>query len=400
MGFLWKGLLALLWLILVPVASGVPFLLKKKRLRLGECYLAGSLFQLAVMELLTLPMIYFELPLHVLAGVYGGGMAAAAGTGCVMLWKRRRSESCDTVSACCETPGKNYWEKPAASAVGCEMPEKRCESKKGSAVDCAMSGKECGLEKCAADGTSSERRFSWYLAAALLLIAVQICVASLLSHSDADDAFFVGTATTAVQTDTIFSVNPYTGFAYTKLPSRYVLSPFPVFLAVISRLCGSLHPSILAHVIFPAVFLVMAYAVLYRLAWKWFPLDVDARGIFMLLACLLTWFSGFSVYTSGTFQMIRIWQGKALLASALLPAVLWLCLSIVMEKRPQYPWLLLFLANAACCLVSSMGILLSPLMIGVFAVIGAVKTRRLSCIWKCLLCCLPSVMLGAVYLVL
>ena len=39
-----------------------------------------------------------------------------------------------------------------------------------------------------------------------------------------------------VQTDTIFEVIPYTGLKYYGLPSRYVLSPFPVFLAVVSQL--------------------------------------------------------------------------------------------------------------------------------------------------------------------
>ena len=46
-----------------------------------------------------------------------------------------------------------------------------------------------------------------------------------------------------VQTDTIFEVIPYTGLKYYGLASRYVLSPFPVFLAVVSQLSAGLTSS-------------------------------------------------------------------------------------------------------------------------------------------------------------
>lgn len=100
---------------------------------------------------------------------------------------------------------------------------------------------------------------------------------TVLAHADADDCFYVGAATTDVYTDTIFEVNPYTGREYVALPRRYVLSPFPVFLAVVSQLSGGLHPSIMAHVFFPLIFLPIAYMVQYCLAGKWFRNDKKPR---------------------------------------------------------------------------------------------------------------------------
>lgn len=92
-----------------------------------------------------------------------------------------------------------------------------------------------------------------------------------MAHMDADDCFYVATATTDVYTDTIFEVDSYTGTAYRALPRRYVLSPFPVFLAVVSQLSGRLHPAVMAHMVFPAVFLSMAYMVQAVLAKNGFP---------------------------------------------------------------------------------------------------------------------------------
>src|SRR5699024_7550008 len=103
--------------------------------------------------------------------------------------------------------------------------------------------------------------------------------------------------------------------------------------------------------------------------------EKNAQGIFLLLTALLNWFAGYSIYNAGNFQMIRIWQGKALLAAALLPLLLYLCLNILMEKTPTYPWILLGAANLACCLLSSMGVLLAPLVTGCVLLLSLIRFR-------------------------
>lgn len=369
MSFAGKAVLALFWLIVVPWGAGMLFFRKEKTLCHGQSFLIGYVFLFFVAELLTLPMICLKLPLHVLSICYAVIGVGTAGAG---VWYQR------------------------------EKYRKARENHEDGRTIKTAGGSETGTEKRSGSVRLwvRLRTISTWFWIAIILVAAQICVASLLAHMDADDAFYVGTATTAVHTDTIFSVNPYTGNAYKKLPSRYVLSPFPIFLAVISQLCGGLHPAITAHVIFPAVFLVMAYLVLYQFAKLFFPENADARGIFLILGCALTWFSGFSVYTSGNFQMIRIWQGKGLLAAALLPLSIWLCMKIVMQKKPEFPWYFLLLTNGACCLVSSMGIMLSPLVMGIFAVMGSVHCREPKRIGKCILCCIPSIVLGAAYVLI
>ena len=337
-----KCLLAALWLLAVPWAAGGVVLCKSKKSSMGMNLLAGYLMMFSFAEILALAAIWAKLPLHVLKYSLAAVMASAAVLGIVLALVKRNGFT--------------------------------------------GNGEKTG-------------KMSFYFVVAAILILLQLVAASFLAHMDADDAFYVATATTSVHTDTVFSINPYTGYSYTRLPSRYVLSPFPIFLAVISSLVG-LHPAIVAHVIFPAVFLVMAYLVLYQFAKLFFPENADARGIFLILGCALTWFSGFSVYTSGNFQMIRIWQGKGLLAAALLPLSVWLCMKTVMQKKSELPWYFLLLTNGACCLVSSMGIMLSPLVMGIFAVMGAVHCREPKRIITCILCCIPSIVLGAAYVLI
>lgn len=197
-----------------------------------------------------------------------------------------------------------------------------------------------------------------------------------------------------------FSVNPYSGAPYKRLPSRYVLSPFPVFLSVVSSLCGGLHPAIVAHVVFPAVFLPIAFYVCFLFGRRWFPGEKDAQGIYMVLIAVLLWFSGYSIYNGGNFQMVRIWQGKALLAAAFLPLTIYLCLSVMLSEKPEYSWKMLFMANISCCLLSSMGILLAPLAVGIFLILSIIRFRNLDNAAKGSLCCLPSIILGFVYILI
>lgn len=337
-----KCLLAALWLLAVPWAAGGTVFYKSKKKSMGMYLLAGYLLMFSVAELMILPMMWAKLSLHILEYSFAGVMAVAAVAGFIFMCREKR-----------------------------------------------MSG----------NGEKKHMETSVYFWIAAVLIIFQLAVASFLAHMDADDAFYVATATTSVHTDTIFSINPYTGYAYAHLPSRYVLSPFPVFLAVVSSLCG-FHPAIVAHMIFPAVFIFMAFVVLYQYAKKWFPEQKNARGIFMIFCAVLIWFSGYSIYNSENFQMIRIWQGKACLASVFLPLLLYLGCCIILEKQREYTWLLLLMADISCCLLSSMGIILACIMLVVLMVMGLVRFRSLEKAACTALCCLPSLILGAIYIVI
>ena len=71
MGMILKGVLALFWLLVIPFAVGILFFHNRQARRAGEYVLTGYTVMLAMMEILALPMIYLNLPLHVLVVVYG-----------------------------------------------------------------------------------------------------------------------------------------------------------------------------------------------------------------------------------------------------------------------------------------------------------------------------------------
>lgn len=336
-----KGFLAVLWLAAVPASVGLLFT-GRKQLKISELFLHGYILLFAVMEILVLPMILLKMPLHILTSVYGI-LAAGFAAGGLLLWKKKNSSK--NLLGNMERPSIYFW-------------------------------------------------------MAVLVIVLQVLMCAAMAHMDADDCFYVAAATTDVHTDSIFAVDPYTGCEYRVLPRRYVLSPFPVFLAVASRLSGGMHPAVMAHMVFPVIFLPMAYMVQYCLAEKMFSGERKAKDIYLLLTACICSFSGYSVYNTGNFQMVRIWQGKAVLASVLLPYLLYLCISIFFEEKRKNSWTALFLTNISCCLLSSMGIILAPLMTGCFLVASFVMQREWKTAAKGLLCCLPSIVLGVAYILI
>lgn len=56
------------------------------------------------------------------------------------------------------------------------------------------------------------------------------------------------------------------------------------------------------------------------------------------------------------------------------------------------------MANLSACLLSSMGIILAPLMMGIFIFMGIFTVRSVKNTLLGLLCCLPSILLGASYI--
>ncbi|MBU5429172.1 hypothetical protein KQI22_03695 [Kineothrix sp. MSJ-39] len=238
------------------------------------------------------------------------------------------------------------------------------------------------------------------------LVFVCICliaaVPSLYEHQDDDDAYYIAAATTAQETNTMYRYSPYTGEPLKQVDKRYALSPFPVYLAYVSSVSG-LPPVILAHRILPGVYILLAFAVA---ACMGHVLLKGNTGLYMLLFLLLSVWSGFSDKNTTAFLMLRAWQGKALLAAVILPMVWMTFLEMadrlekglgVNNKRIVSEILPLSLAGA---MVSSMGIMLVPLLTGVLSVVFMIQIRSLKKgIW--VLCQMtPSILLGVIYLLM
>lgn len=344
-----KSLILLaVFLLLIPILAGLLFTRFTEKENNDPLYnlVAGSVFSMGLFEAIALPMIAGRQSLSLLIKIYGGILMGAAAVSLCLNYKRICQMVLETVTAV--------------------------------------------------------KSFTLAVWAELALVLGQVLIYVRYQYTNTDDAFYVASAATSLSTDTIFQFNPYTGELYKNLPSRYVLSPFHAFTAVISKVTDT-HPAIIAHSVFMIWFLLIAYMVYALMGRLLFAGDKEKTGYFLIIVTVLSIFSGYSERTSGLFLLIRLWQGKAVLAGVLLPLVLYLFLRLFFpggEKAPGAEWILLGFLMSACCLVSSMGVMLGAVMAGSLGLLLAVKKRQFRVLACTVLCCLPNIICAGAYLLI
>lgn len=341
--FFIKGLLIILWFLVIPFGIGnLPvFRTKEKSVSWTENLVCGYAAMFALFELLALPLIFTRQSFAVLKYLYGGLCLVLAAAGLFYMRK-----------------------------------------------DFLLGAKERIL---------AVRRIPWMMWAAFFLIAIQMGAYVFGMATDLDDSFYVATATTTLETNSMFTYGAYTGRMAGELPSRYVLAPFPVLLAFYSD-AVQMHPAAVAHTVQPVFFLILSYIVYRSIGKKLFKGERKSTGFFLFFLALVQTFSYYSVYTQGTFMLIRIWQGKALLASFLLPAVFYRSRCCMEEGAAKGEWIRLVLLMLSSCLVSSMGMMLAPVMVGLMVLLYGVPGWKWKKILHGFLCCIPNLLCAAVYL--
>lgn len=232
---------------------------------------------------------------------------------------------------------------------------------------------------------------------ALVLICYQLYYLHHHMYLEWDDTYYVNLANTAVYSDKIYWIYPETG-TLADFDKRYVLSLWPIFYAWLSKIIGVI-PTIMAHTILPWMIVPLAYMVYALIGKRLFPEDKQMQGMFLAMAVMLHLFMS-GEHTAGlTFLSITPWVGKGVLATVLIPLLFYWLLRTVQEERVA-DWVMLGITALGGCLLSSMGIMLTPVFVGTAVLVLSLKKKNI----RYLLCgaasCLPCVILGIYYIYL
>ena len=233
-------------------------------------------------------------------------------------------------------------------------------------------------------------------------------------HIDDDDTFYVGSATVAVQTDSLFKYSGTTGEENLENQlSRYRLGPFPIYLAVISKVIDT-HPAIVAHTILPIILVPLVYIIYGLIGKELFKEDEKKVFYFLLIMNIINLWGNYSIRNNFSFFLLRIWQGKAVLANVILPAIILFFIKAEENNYKLKYCLLLFITILGGVLTTTMGIALPPIELMLLAIVYEISKvgfkkreenkqtlgRTIINIFKCLICCLPSIVYGIAYLII
>ena len=196
----------------------------------------------------------------------------------------------------------------------------------------------------------------------IFLIGLNCFVVFSYMHIDEDDSNFVAKATLSVQTNTLYVYDDLGNETNGNFQSRNTLSPFPIYIATLSKITG-FHPMMIAHTAWPVVATLLIYVNYYILAKKLFNDDKEKCSLFLIFINLIYIFGNFSPNSNFSFMLFRLWQGKALLGNLIIPSLINFYLMFVKSENEVTYWIILLLIMWSSCLVSTMGFALAPIML-------------------------------------
>ncbi len=240
----------------------------------------------------------------------------------------------------------------------------------------------------------------------LALAGFQLYKSVAYASFDGDDAYYVVESLIAQQADTMYRILPYTGRP-TDLDVRHVLAVFPMWIAFVA-VRSDIHSTIVSHVVMPLVLIPLTYFVYYEIGKRIFVRTEGAGSkenlpIFMMLMALFQIFGNVSIYTNETFFLTRTWQGKAVVGSLIIPAVLWLMLWIYDEMRKKKKadtglWFLLVCVNMSAGICSSIAVFLVSFLIALTAFVFMIAERDFKMLLKFGAVCVPNIIYVGLYL--
>lgn len=229
----------------------------------------------------------------------------------------------------------------------------------------------------------------------IILICFHVFVVTYTMHVDDDDVVYVGAATTSVDTDTVFRYNPQSGLPIKDMNEnsldRVAAAPLHVFVAAISKLSG-VRPAVLCHTVLPPILSIYFFFTLYLIGGLLFQHDRTKTALFTLFAWLAIIYSGFSVYTSGDFLMVRSWQGKGIFCGLLIPAALYIFIRLYQEKGILHgnDALCLLSVSMTAALATSMGAALLCMMAAVWLLMLLIRFHHFGRTVLAALCFAPA----------
>ncbi len=221
-----------------------------------------------------------------------------------------------------------------------------------------------------------------WLVFVLLVIIIQILYSSYMQYTDADDGHMTTVSTVAIKENRLdlSYYDVYDGTYTGKMRESFYSWEF--FIAILSKLFR-IHPAIVDHSVIIAPLIVLSYIVVFcilKLVFK----EKKNQHLALFLYSILILLAGYSRYSRGCRVLLRVWQGKSVLACIWLPILLHSCLCVYKNDYSWRRWLINLAIIIAGTGSSVMGIYMLPIayiVYGLPLVIYLFFRKQIKTIW-------------------
>ena len=233
---------------------------------------------------------------------------------------------------------------------------------------------------------------------ALLVIAYEMWTYAVKEpYIYGDDFTYVRLITDFIDTDTIY-VKHWTGQAsaapLADIDYKYVFTSYYPFLGMISVISG-LHPLILCKTVIPLIYIPVHYLIVWRIGSYLLGQDKEKRSLFLFFYAVLIEFGQISYYALSRRVTIWIYNSKSDCFCLLLIPLFFYTYLLLRDDQDIAPaklWQRLLIIGTialACNSSTLMGMIMSAMIIGIWAVITAFRAKKVSVIFSSLITLVP-----------
>lgn len=224
---------------------------------------------------------------------------------------------------------------------------------------------------------------------AILLIIIQLFVKVKYANVNNDDATFVVLSQDMIRTGEMY----YKGES--NLQARKALAPIGAYFSTIAKQVN-IDVTIVTHSIMPLFLLIMSYNVYFSFSRRIFKNDENSYIMLIFLSVLNLY--TINVKGISKYMLLYTWFGRAILGSITLPLAWKLALDAMTTKAKFREWLILLFCVLASCLSSQMAVPLISISLGCFALLSAISDKKISYLFKTLICIIPCLIVGVIYI--
>lgn len=214
---------------------------------------------------------------------------------------------------------------------------------------------------------------------AAIMILFQAYIPARYEHGDDDDARFVSEEVSAVVHDTMFIDDPIAGsemYWNQGEVKKDLTSPWTMYVAICCRI-SDIPPAVFSHTYLPFFMILLCYAVYFLIGHTLFKGDWEKIFMFLIILSIVHLWGYTSTHTLASMLLLRIWQGKAVCASFMLPLFFYVMYR-VMHADYERAWIyFLYVAATGACLLSGIGIITIPVILFLYGIVDFAYYRRI-----------------------
>lgn len=229
----------------------------------------------------------------------------------------------------------------------------------------------------------------------LLVVGAQAVFVVMWQTDYWDATYYIGDVSLSVYTNTISLYDPLTGEMRSAFDIRHCFATYLVQDAVVCKAFG-IHPLIEMKTVMGVVVTIINNLVTYNIARLLFKGNREHTGLMLVFTLLVNLFT-YTPYTTSGFLLLRSYEGKAVLGSVIVPAVLYIAARLYRDEKNKGYWWLLFLLCQSSCAISSSSMTLIPVEVGALTLCLSLIKRDFRPFVKGLLCMTPCLLVLLLY---